>query len=289
MKCVSYNIQYGLGMDGRYDLERIAAEVADADVIAMQEVDRFWQRSGMRDAPAVLADCLPGHHYVYGANLDMDASVTEAGRILHRRKQFGTLILLRWPIISSRNFPLPKFGDRRHHSVQQGMLEAVIDAPGIGPVRIYSVHLSHLSPAIRLPQVARMREILTAAPSEGGAWCGGHPDPSSGWLEEPEPPMPTRWILMGDMNFLPVSAEYDAMVGGMAPRYGRLTNRMGPLDAWVLAGHDETSGVTYHGGDGRIDHCFVSGDMAGLVRSARIDDTAQGSDHWPLWVEFGAP
>ena len=41
MKFVSYNIQYGTGKDGRIDLSRIAAEVGDADVIALQEVDRF--------------------------------------------------------------------------------------------------------------------------------------------------------------------------------------------------------------------------------------------------------
>ena len=71
MKIVSYNIQYGLGRDGRYDLERIAAEIAEAEVIALQEVERFWQRSGDVDEVARLAELLPDHHWVYGANLDM--------------------------------------------------------------------------------------------------------------------------------------------------------------------------------------------------------------------------
>ncbi len=152
MKCVSYNIQYGLGSDGRYDLERIANEIADADIIALQEVDRFWQRSGMADSPAVLACHLPQHHWVYGPNLDIDASYEEAGRIVHRRKQFGTMILSRWPILSTRNHLLPKWGDRVHHSIQQGMLEAVVDTP-LGPIRVYSVHLSHLTEATRMPQI----------------------------------------------------------------------------------------------------------------------------------------
>ena len=34
MKFVTYNIQYGLGKDDRYDLARIAREVEAADVIA---------------------------------------------------------------------------------------------------------------------------------------------------------------------------------------------------------------------------------------------------------------
>lgn len=285
MKCVSYNIQYGLGADNRYDLARIASEVADADIIALQEVDRFWQRSGMVDSPSVIAEALPKHHMVYGANLDMDASYNDGGRIVHRRKQFGTMVLSRWPILSSRNHLLPKWGDRKHHSIQQGMLEAIVKTE-LGPVRFYSVHLSHLCPATRLPQVSAMRAILERAPSEGGAWCGGHPNPAAGWTEENEPPMPASFVVMGDMNFGPASAEYAALIGDVAPGYGRLTNRTGILDAWVLAGHDEAMGATSPNTDKRIDHCFVSADLATCVVDVWIDSAAQGSDHWPVWTEF---
>ena len=45
MLLVTYNIQYGTGKDGAVDLSRISSEVVSADVIAMQEVDRFWSRS----------------------------------------------------------------------------------------------------------------------------------------------------------------------------------------------------------------------------------------------------
>lgn len=287
MKCVSYNIQYGLGADGVYDLPRIAAEVADADIIALQEVDRFWARSGMVDSPAVLSEHLPDHYWVYGANLDMEASFRKDGRLIQRRKQFGTMILSRWPILSSRNFPLPKWGDRQHHSIQQGLLEAVIDTP-LGSLRVYSAHLSHLCSATRLPQIDRTLEILREAPYEGGAWCGGHPNLSSGWIEEPEPPMPEATILMGDMNFAPGMPEYDRMIGGTATGYGRLTNRRGLLDAWVLAGHAENSGSTHPNANTRIDHCFVSASLADHVKEVWVDEAATGSDHWPVWVTFAA-
>jgi endonuclease/exonuclease/phosphatase family metal-dependent hydrolase len=287
MKCLSYNIQYGLGADGQYDLARIAAEIADGNIIALQEVDRNWHRSGMVDSPAVLASYLPQHHWVYGANLDIDASYEEAGHIIHRRKQFGTMILSRWPIISTRNHLLPKWGDRRHHSIQQGMLEAVIDTPH-GPIRFYSVHLSHLSKATRLPQIAAMREIFERAPSEGGAWCGGHPNPASGWIEESEPPMPASYILMGDFNFQPASEEYAALIGGLASGYGRLTNRVGLLDSWVVAGNEEESGSSRPNATGRIDYVFISADLESNIVNAWIDTSATGSDHWPVGIEFGA-
>ena len=140
MKIVTYNIQYGLGKDNRYDLARIAREIEDADVIALQEVERHWQRSGCVDSPAVLRAQLPEHHWVYGANLDMDASYRDAeGRLVNRRRQFGTMILSRLPIVSSRNHMLPKYGTLTQHSIQQGALEAVIVTERAGPVRIYSI------------------------------------------------------------------------------------------------------------------------------------------------------
>ncbi|MEM7257945.1 MAG: hydrolase, partial [Pseudomonadota bacterium] len=46
MQLVTYNIQYGLGADGTFNIERIANEIAAGDIIALQEVERFWQRSG---------------------------------------------------------------------------------------------------------------------------------------------------------------------------------------------------------------------------------------------------
>jgi len=49
IKIITYNIRYGLGLDQRYDLDRIADTVRDADIIGLQEVERFWRRSGMID------------------------------------------------------------------------------------------------------------------------------------------------------------------------------------------------------------------------------------------------
>ena len=286
MTLVTYNIQFGLGRDGRYDLSRIAAEVHDADIIALQEVDRHWQRSGCVDSPAVLGSQLPEHHWVYRAHLDMDASDRDAtARLINRRRQFGTMILSRLPIVSSRNHLLPKYGTLTQHSIQQGALEAVIATERAGPVRFYSTHLSHLSAATRLPQVEALLEIHMSAPSEGGAWCGGHPEPNAGWTEGEMPPMPDDAILLGDFNFEWNALEYDRIVGPASARYGRLNNLTGFVDAWVAAGHREEEGATIPAGQ-RIDYSFVSAVLAERVRSSWIDADATGSDHYPLWTEI---
>ena len=286
MKLVTYNIQFGLGRDGRYDLARIATEVAGADIIALQEVDRHWQRSGCVDSPAVLAAHLPEHHWVYGANLDMDASHRDAaGRLVNRRRQFGTMILARAPIVSSRNHLLPKYATLTQHSIQQGALEAVVVSERAGPLRIYSLHLSHLSTATRLPQIEALLDIHARAPGEGGAWCGGHPEPDAGWTEGGMPPMPADAIVLGDFNFTWNEPEYDHVIGPSSPRYGRLNRSTGFVDAWVAAGHGEDEGATIPDGR-RIDYCFVSSALASRIRVARIDADATGSDHYPLWVEM---
>jgi endonuclease/exonuclease/phosphatase family metal-dependent hydrolase len=286
MNLVTYNIQFGRGRDRQYDLARIAGEVRGADIIALQEVDRHWQRSGCVDSPAILASHLPDHHWVYGANLDMDASSRDAqGRLANRRRQFGTMILSRRPIVSSRNHLLPKHGTLVQHSIQQGALEAVIVTQHAGPVRIYSTHLSHLSPQTRLPQVEALLAIHARAPSEGGAWCGGHPEPDEGWTEGEMPPMPANAILLGDFNFECGSLEYERIVGPMSAKYGRLNRLTGFVDAWVAAGHREDEGATIPEGR-RIDYCFVSESLAGRVRSSRVDIEAIGSDHQPLWTDI---
>jgi endonuclease/exonuclease/phosphatase family metal-dependent hydrolase len=45
IKLVAYNIQYTKGKDYRYDVDRIVQAIKGADVIALQEVERFWKRS----------------------------------------------------------------------------------------------------------------------------------------------------------------------------------------------------------------------------------------------------
>ena len=285
MKLVTYNIQYGLGKDGRYDLARIAEAIADADIIALQEVERFWQRSGMVDQPAELARLLPDFHWIYGANLDMDASERDVdGRPSHRRRQFGNMFLSRLPIISSRNHLLPKFGATNQHTMQRGALEAVIDLPRIGPARLYSTHLCHLTAGTRLPQVDFLLKMHRKAPGEGGAWSGGHPNPDAGWTEGAMPLMPEHAMFMGDFNFEPTDPEYEKFVGPWSDQYGRVTPIDGFVDSWVAAGHNEQRGVTCDGK--RIDYLFASSPLAARIENVWIDGDADGSDHQPYWCEL---
>ncbi|MDP6788102.1 MAG: endonuclease/exonuclease/phosphatase family protein [Rhodospirillales bacterium] len=285
MRIVTYNIQFGRGKDGRVDLERIAAEVEGADLIAMQEVDRLWTRSGMVDQVAELVRLLPGYHWRYGPGIDLDLG-EEPGGLDARRRQFGNLLLVRAPIVSSRNHLLPKIGFADQLSLQRSALEGVIACPS-GPVRFYSVHLAHISSLERQRQAARIMEIHAEAANEGGAWSGGKDRPD--WLADgPPPPMPGAAVLMGDFNMEPTTPEYEIIAGPATHKYGPAATLGGFADAWLAAGNDPAGGLTKPAetGDRRIDFVFVATPLAERIGAARIDDRAQGSDHQPLWVEI---
>ena len=283
MRLVSYNIQYGRGRDGVFDLKRIATAIAGADVIALQEVERYWLRSGMCDQPAEIADLLAEYYWVYGAGVDLDASADGAP---NRRRQFGNMLLCRRPILSSRNHLLPKYASLGPMSVQRNALEGVIET-GRGLLRVYSVHLTHLSAVTRMPQVETLLDIHQRAPVEGGALSGG--GLKEEWTQDGMPPaLPGEAIFMGDFNMEPDSEEYARITGPVSPYGGRITNPHGFVDAWVAAGNAELDGVSAQidGRDVRLDYCFVSASFREAITGARIDGQAAGSDHQPLWVEI---
>ncbi len=272
---VSYNIQWGTGKDGRVDLPRIAGEIGAADVIALQEVDRYWTRSRMTDQAAEFATLFPEHNWVYGPAMDMsapDSAPDQRGR----RRQFGNMLLARAPILTSRNPLLPKMNLPVEMSLQRAALEAVIEAPS-GPLRVYSVHLNHSDAGERLLQIARLREILAGALAEGGTWTGRDYKPV--WEEDgPQPPLPARAILLGDFNLQPDSGEHAALLAGAE----------GLTDAWRTLGHDDASGWTFplKDGDRRIDYAFVTPELKEALRNMSVDQAAQGSDHQPIRVEM---
>ena len=74
-RIVTYNIQFGQGHDGKVDLSRVIHAIEGADVIVLQEVDRFWTRSHMADQVEVLINAFPGYDYAFGAGVDHQATI----------------------------------------------------------------------------------------------------------------------------------------------------------------------------------------------------------------------
>ncbi len=296
MKLVSYNIQFGTGLDRRVDLKRIADTVKDADIIALQEVERFWQRSGMADQPAILAQHLKNFHWVFFPAFDMDASEHGAdGEIINRRRQFGPMVMSRWPILSSRLIVFPKLGTADTFNMDTGAIECVIDTPS-GCLRVYSLHLSAISARERVMQIDHLLEFHRTAQMSGGAWTG---DDSSVSMTEPgawslgkaPPPMPTQAVVMGDFNSEPESEEYIRMVGGIDPYYGRVAHLDSFADSWLVAREHGDDRATWYSelkrpcdGGMTLDYCFVTPDLMKNIGRVWVDQTADGSDHLPYWI-----
>jgi len=285
MKFLTYNIQYGKGKDDQYDIERIVGEIGDADLVALQEVERFWPRSGDTDQVDQITTAMPDHYWVYGAGVDLHAdqqSTSNRGA----RRQFGNMILSRFPILSSRHHLLPKHGSIDPLSIQRSALETTILC-GAHLIRFYSIHLTHLSPQTRLPQINRLLEIHRDAIHEGFPISGNLKgmDWESGVNDQT---VPADAILMGDFNFQPDSEEYHRMVGPMSPYGGHITSPAGFVDAWLQCGQDKMSGTTseVRGVPARLDYCFVSTSLRHQIKNCWIDEQARGSDHQPVCVEI---
>lgn len=287
MRIVTYNIRYGKGRDGRIDLDRIAAALDGADLVGLQEVERFWERSGNADQPAELASRMPGFYWAYGPGVDVHLPTADAAeRALGRRRQFGNMVLSRWPILAVRNLQLPRWSALGPMTLQRALLETVIDAPA-GPLRAYCTHLCYLSGRLRIRQAAAILEIIRTAPKAGRAVEGRDANPA--WSETRLPPVPREAVLTGDFNMEPGSPEYAVLAGEMHPEHGPLAGLDGMVVCWHAAGRGAEDGATDYQDlaartGRRIDYVFVTPGLARLVRDAAVDAGAAGSDHQPLAV-----
>ena len=284
MKLVTYNIHYGKGQDDRFDLPRIAEAVRGADIIGLQEVDRYWQRSGVQDQASALAELFPGYFWVYGPGYDAPvplahperASADERGR----RRQHGNMILSRWPILSSRVLPLPKARLSQFCQLRV-VLEAIIGLPGEA-LRVCCTHLCNISPDTRLPQVEQLLHCLRTLKQEGATWSGNNLSHHA-WADgEVPPPCPDSIVLMGDLNLTPDSEEYQAFVGG----------GIDLKDSWRVLGYDPQEPGAYSclslkdQRALRLDYIFVSSGLSGRLKGSWVDQQCHASDHYPLWLEI---
>jgi endonuclease/exonuclease/phosphatase family metal-dependent hydrolase len=291
MRIVTYNIQFSRGKDLNYDLERIARTVAGADIIGLQEVERNWPHLDMVDQASELARLLPDYYWVFTAGIDIDGSDKQAdGSVVNRRRQVGNMLLSKTPIMASRNHLLPKVATLDYPNDQRVALEGIVET-GTAALRVYVTHLSPRYNLERRMQIEAILKIVRDGPLSGGVISG--PDTRLKQTSAPNPPMPHEVIILGDFNLEPHETEYDLLCGQIDPVYGRIALIDDFVDAWVQSGNDIASGITcpkdpsndtFH--DCRLDYGFVSGNIADRVRTAWIDNEAQGSDHQPFWFEL---
>ena len=283
MKVISYNIQFGRGMDGVIDLVRTCRAIRGADIICLQEVDQGWKRSGEKDQDVEIAGLMPSYYAVYGSSFDVDASSRAAhGAVINRRRRHGNMILSRWPILSSRNLHLSKQHYPDKFNMQMTCVESVIDTGALA-TRVYSYHAGYLDSAERLDQVNHFASVFTRSPLEQGAWSGKPDIDNDDWSNQRKtPPMPLSAIVCGDFNAPPDTEEYRLLL-----------ETTGLNDCWRLVDPENQESSTLRKDtsndvqvSGKIDHILITPDLCGHLQGVNIDNEADGSDHKPIQAIF---
>ena len=180
MRVATFNILHGRSpVDGAVDVDRFAQAVADldADVLALQEVDRDQPRSHGADLAAVAAEAVGAGAHRFAATM-----AGEPGRGWRPARgdeppgtpAYGVALVSRLPVRDWRVVRLPRLGlpvpvwfrGRPAPVVvvdePRAALVATLDRPD-GPVTVAATHLSFL-PGWNVLQLRRLVGALTGAP-----------------------------------------------------------------------------------------------------------------------------
>lgn len=280
MKLLSWNIQWGRGLDGRVDLARTLqtiCQAGDFDVICLQEVAvNFPGLPGSRgeDQVAELSAGLPGYTVIYGAATDVPD-----GR--GGRSQFGNAVFSRLPVGQAWRHLLPWPAEADTPSMQRVLVEAVVTAD-VGPLRVMTTHLEHYSQRQHQIQIDAIRRLH----AEACAMSARSPLAEEAGSAFEVFLRPAQALLCGDMNF-PATAPERSQI--LAPFAG---GEPGFRDAWSLlhpdAPHAPTVGIHPVGFVDQpecFDFVFVTEGLAGCLRAHGIDAATEASDHQPVWIE----
>jgi endonuclease/exonuclease/phosphatase family metal-dependent hydrolase len=159
VRLVTFNTHHGVGHDERHDLPRLAKVLAaaDADVICLQEMDRYFgDRSEDVDQSLLLARALD-MQLAWGPAIDEPRSDGA-------QRQYGNALLSRLPILVSDVHRLPGSGEPRC------ALRTMIELDGAA-LWVTTTHLSGGDPARRAAQVEAVTGLHTE-PMETGVIVG---------------------------------------------------------------------------------------------------------------------
>lgn len=152
LRVLCYNIHYGQGMDGKYDLERLAKVIkaAEPDLVALQEVDVVVRRSGKVHQAQKLGE-LTGMTARYGPTQHFEGGL------------YGNAILTRLPILDELIQPLPYTeATPERQTYPRGALAVTVQAPDGKPLRFISTHFQHNLPEDRTQQAKAINELFAS-------------------------------------------------------------------------------------------------------------------------------
>lgn len=203
MRLATFNILHGRSLeDGRVDLDRFARAVRrlDADVLALQEVDRAQARSHGADLTAVAAEAMGADHHRFVATLHGEPGLWVAGTGAEQPESaaYGIALLSRRPVRAWHVLTLPTL--RRRAPVRfpgarwpalvrdepRTALAAVVE-DGSGPLTVVGTHLTFI-PGWNVRQLRHLVRVTRT--------------------------LPGPQVVMGDLN---LAGEQPARLSGLRP------------------------------------------------------------------------
>lgn len=278
MKLLTYNIHHWEGVDGRVDVNRIAAVIAEtgADLVSLNEV--YHPAIGID--PHTSGAALSAMAQQLDMNLAFSPTVTT---YLFPKAQpgeattpFGNALLSRWPVLAHAGHHLTPVEGRE----TRGLLEARILLPSGESFTVYVTHLDHQVEAVRVTQ---WQAITTWTARDRS-----RPHVLLGDFNAHNPadyPTPERWQ---DLRNRVTASGYILEDPLVVPRI----IKSGYVDAFAAVGQGRGETHSTVQPWGRIDYCFVSNALApALVACRRWDSerVRQASDHFPLLTEISFP
>jgi endonuclease/exonuclease/phosphatase family metal-dependent hydrolase len=156
-RVMTYNIHHGEGIDGKVDLERIAALIKNekADIVALQEIDKGVERTARKDFPAELAR-------LTGMNVYFDRN------IFYQGGEYGNAVLTKFPIKSEKNTHYKMLRTNE----QRGVIQLVLDVNG-KDLLFMDTHLDYRpDEKERLINADELKEIVARAGKTPIILCG---------------------------------------------------------------------------------------------------------------------
>ncbi len=281
MKLLSWNIQWGRGMDGQVDLARILRtiqQIGDFDVICLQEVAvNFPGLPGSRneDQVTVLSAGLPGYTAIYGVATDVPNS--RGGR-----NRFGNAIFSQLPVGQVWRHLLPWQAELTTPSMQRVLVEAVITT-NRGALRVMTTHLEYYSQRQREIQIDAIRQLHRNACAMSQRTS--LKEEQGGTFEVFS--RPEQALLCGDMNFPATAFEREQILAPFSDGTPDFH------DAWSAlhpgTPHAPTVGihpVDFVDRPECFDFVFITDGWIDHLKAHGIDAATEASDHQPVWVEF---
>lgn len=151
IRVLCYNIHYGQGNDGVYDIQRLADVIKrhQPDLVALQEVDVGVERSGRIHQARLLAELTemsvrfgPTQHYQGGL--------------------YGNAVLTRLPIVDVAIHPLPYTESTADLvTYPRGAIALTLRGPNDKLIRFISTHFQHNVPEDRVAEAEAINRLFT--------------------------------------------------------------------------------------------------------------------------------